>query len=103
MERVAGVLSLVTELERHDQGDEVVPYALRHCTGQGLTSFFECLLDPGSLSEHDIELLTGSELSIVGQPGNTGTSATRPAATWSPASRATAPARAAVSPYEVCL
>lgn len=25
----------------------------RHCTGQGLTSFFECVLFPSSISEHD--------------------------------------------------
>lgn len=45
----------------------------RHCTGQGLTSFFECMLFPSSLSTHDIEFLAGGELTIVGQPGYTGT------------------------------
>lgn len=45
----------------------------RHCTGQGLTSFFECLLFPSSISTHDIEFLAGGQLTIVGQPGYTGT------------------------------
>jgi hypothetical protein len=44
----------------------------RHCTGQGLTSFFECELFLGSISEHDIEFLAGGELGIVGEPGYTG-------------------------------
>ena len=29
---------------------------VRHCTGQGLTSFFECTLFPSSLSWHEIQL-----------------------------------------------
>ncbi|MCA9710419.1 MAG: hypothetical protein KDK70_31555, partial [Myxococcales bacterium] len=46
---------------------------VRHCTGQGLTAFFECTLFPGSITAHDIELLAGGVVSIVGQPDYTGT------------------------------
>lgn len=45
----------------------------RHCTGTGLTSFFECELFPSSLSQHDAELLAGGVISIPGEPGFTGT------------------------------
>jgi hypothetical protein len=44
----------------------------RHCTGQGLTSFYECELFPSSISEHDIEFLADGELAIVDQPDFTG-------------------------------
>jgi len=44
----------------------------RHCTGQNLTSFFECLLFPSSLSSHDVEFLAGGLIAIPGEPGYTG-------------------------------
>jgi uncharacterized repeat protein (TIGR01451 family) len=44
----------------------------RHCTGQGLSSFFECLLFPSSLMSHDIEFLADGELAIVGEPDYSG-------------------------------
>lgn len=44
-----------------------------HCTGQNLTSFFECLLFPSSLSSHDIEFLAGGLIAIPGEPAYTGT------------------------------
>ena len=40
----------------------------RHCTGQGLTSFFECLLFPSSISFHDVEFLSGGEIAIPNEP-----------------------------------
>jgi hypothetical protein len=43
----------------------------RHCTGQGLTSFFECALYSSSISSHQIEFLANGQLSIA--PGYTGT------------------------------
>ncbi len=45
----------------------------RHCTGQGLTSFFECLLFPSSLASHDVEFLAGGAIAIPGEPSYTGT------------------------------
>jgi uncharacterized repeat protein (TIGR01451 family) len=45
----------------------------RHCTGTGLTSFYECELFPSSISEHEAELLADGVISIPGEPGFTGT------------------------------
>lgn len=45
----------------------------RHCTGQGLTSFFECLLFPSSITSHDVEFLSGGQIAIPGEPGYGGT------------------------------
>ncbi len=44
-----------------------------HCTGQGLTSFFECTLFPSSISSHDTTFNTGGTISFVNAPGYTGT------------------------------
>jgi len=43
-----------------------------HCTGTGLTSFFECELFPGSLSSHDIVFHGDGTLSFVDAPEYTG-------------------------------
>ena len=44
-----------------------------HCTGQGLTSFYECVLSPSSITSHIVELGSGT-LSFPGQdPGYGGT------------------------------
>lgn len=40
----------------------------RHCTGTGLTSFFECTLYPSSISSHDIQFHAGGALSFVNPP-----------------------------------
>ena len=39
-----------------------------HCTGTGLTSFFECALFPGSLSSHDVVFHGDGTLSFIGAP-----------------------------------
>lgn len=44
----------------------------RHCTGTGLTSFFECELYPSSLMSHDIVFHGDGTLSIVDAPEYTG-------------------------------
>lgn len=43
-----------------------------HCTGQGLTSYFECELFPSSISQHTVTLVAGGSISF-GVPGYTGT------------------------------
>jgi hypothetical protein len=45
----------------------------RHCTGQGLTSFFECELFPSSISDHQHEFLADGAIAIPGEPGYSGT------------------------------
>lgn len=40
----------------------------RHCTGTGLTSFFECELYPSSISSHDIVLEAGHTITFVDPP-----------------------------------
>lgn len=40
----------------------------RHCTGTGLTSFFECELYPSSISFHDTILEAGGTIGFVGVP-----------------------------------
>jgi hypothetical protein len=45
----------------------------RHCTGTGLTSFFECELYPSSISDHQHEFLSGGVLEIPGEPAYSGT------------------------------
>lgn len=45
----------------------------RHCTGQGLTSFFECELYPSSISSHQHEFLADGEIAIPGEPSYSGT------------------------------
>ena len=45
----------------------------RHCTGQGLTSFYECELYPSSISSHDIILNVGGSVTVVGAPDYSGT------------------------------
>lgn len=46
----------------------------RHCTGTGLTSFFECELFPSSISSHTTILEAGGSITFVGAPpGFTGT------------------------------
>lgn len=46
---------------------------IRHCTGTGLTSFFECELFPSSISDHQHEFLAGGLISIPGEPAYGGT------------------------------
>jgi len=43
---------------------------VEHCTGQGLTSFFECLLSPSSISSHDVEFDGSGTLSFPNQPAS---------------------------------
>jgi hypothetical protein len=45
----------------------------RHCTGQGLTSFYECTLYPSSISEHQHEFLADGEIAFPGMPEYSGT------------------------------
>lgn len=40
----------------------------RHCTGQGLTSFFECALFPSSISAHDVTFHGDGTLSFIDAP-----------------------------------
>ena len=48
--------------------------ANRHCTGQGLTSFFECELYPSSLSDHDVLFHPGGAITIpIAGPDYAGT------------------------------
>lgn len=42
-----------------------------HCTGQGLTSFYECALHPSSITSHSITLNTDGSVEL-GVPGYTG-------------------------------
>lgn len=44
----------------------------RHCTGTGLTSFFECELFPSSLSAHDVVFNGDGTLSIIDAPEYSG-------------------------------
>jgi len=37
----------------------------RHCTGTGLTSFFECALYPSSISQHTIRLTSGNTIDFI--------------------------------------
>lgn len=50
-----------------------VPAVNRHCTGTGLTSFFECELFPSSLSSHSTILNADHTISIPDAPGYGGT------------------------------
>ncbi|MBK8212946.1 MAG: hypothetical protein IPK71_04285 [Myxococcales bacterium] len=45
----------------------------RHCTGQNLTSFFECELYPSSISGFDTVLAAGGTISVPAEPTVTGT------------------------------
>lgn len=45
----------------------------RHCTGTGLTSFFECELFPSSISFHDVVVHGDGTVSIPDEPGFSGT------------------------------
>lgn len=47
--------------------------SVEHCTGQDLTSFYECTLYPGSLSAFDADLLSGGGLSFPAEPEYAGT------------------------------
>lgn len=40
---------------------------VEHCTGTNLTSFFECMLYPSSISSHDISFDAGGMVSFIGQ------------------------------------
>ncbi|MEZ4473171.1 MAG: hypothetical protein R3F60_20780 [bacterium] len=40
----------------------------RHCTGTGLTAFFECTKFPSSITQHDAELQAGGTIAIPGYP-----------------------------------
>lgn len=39
-----------------------------HCTGTGLTSFFECELYPSSISSHDVQYQSGGTLTFLNAP-----------------------------------
>lgn len=43
---------------------------VEHCTGTGLTSFFECVLYPSSISSHDFQVLSGGTLAFIGAPAS---------------------------------
>ena len=44
----------------------------QHCTGTGLTSFFECTCFPGSISSHEITLEADGTVTIAAEPDYTG-------------------------------
>ncbi|MCA9544284.1 MAG: hypothetical protein KC613_07825 [Myxococcales bacterium] len=46
------------------------PALVRHCTGQNLTSFYECTLYPSSISSHDIVFQAGNAITFPNAPGN---------------------------------
>jgi hypothetical protein len=100
----------------------------QHCTGTGLTSFFECALFPSSISSHEIRFEAGGSITFLNPPapGYTGTwsqpAADRLTFTYSDGSGPVAsfdgyavdgdcfegltiffPASPYVSPYSVCL
>lgn len=98
----------------------------RHCTGTGLTSFYECTLFPSSISQFDLVFEPGAVVTFPGQdPGYTGSwsqptsaqlsflvyEAGLPAATFSGwavdascfEGLTTFPGSSYVSPYEVCI
>ncbi|MCK6550471.1 DUF11 domain-containing protein [Myxococcota bacterium] len=98
----------------------------RHCTGTGLTSFYECTLFPSSISQFDLVFEAGAVLTFPGQdPAYTGSwsqptsaqlsflvyEAGLPAAEFSGwavdascfEGLTTFPGSTYVSPYEVCL
>lgn len=43
-----------------------------HCTGQNLTSFFECQLYPSSITMHETILEVGGTIQFIGQPAQYG-------------------------------
>jgi len=49
-----------------------VTHDVRHCTGTGLTAFYECTLFPSSLSAHQHTFNLDGTISIPGEPGYTG-------------------------------
>ncbi len=49
-----------------------VVYTNQHCTGTGLTAYFECTLFSGAISSHQATFQTGGTISIPGQPDYTG-------------------------------
>lgn len=44
----------------------------RHCTGTGLTAFYECTLFPGAMSDHTTEFHDDGSITIPGAPSYTG-------------------------------
>lgn len=46
--------------------------SISHCTGQGLTSFFECERYPSSISMHEHEFLADGQIAIAEDPSLTG-------------------------------
>ncbi|MBX7080277.1 MAG: DUF11 domain-containing protein [Nannocystaceae bacterium] len=51
-------------------GDSAI---VEHCTGTGLTSFYECLQFPGSLSSFDVDFVANNQLSFQIDPNYGGT------------------------------
>lgn len=49
-----------------------ITHEVRHCTGTGLTAFYECTLFPSSLSSHQHVLEADGSVTIPGEPGYTG-------------------------------
>jgi hypothetical protein len=49
-----------------------VVYTNTHCTGTGLTAWFECTPFPSAISSHQVTFQTGGTISIPGQPDYTG-------------------------------
>jgi hypothetical protein len=45
----------------------------RHCTGTGLTAWYECTLFPSSISQHDAEFHAGGTITFPDQPDYSGT------------------------------
>ncbi len=43
---------------------------VQHCTGTALTSFYECMLYPSSISSHDISFDSGGLVSFINQSGS---------------------------------
>jgi hypothetical protein len=42
----------------------------RHCTGQGLTAFYECIVSPGSITSHDITLNADGSITFANAPAS---------------------------------
>lgn len=100
----ASVTTQSTELTTANNSDSDTAYLLHppttvnvgdaahveHCTGTGLTSFFECTLYPSSISSHDFTVLSGGLIAFVGAP----------ASYWGTWSQSAGPDRLALEYYD---
>lgn len=80
----ASVTTESTELSTSNNSDSDTAYLLHpfftvsagqfahvdHCTGTALTSFFECMLYPSSISSHEFNVLSGGTLAFVDAPAS---------------------------------